>query len=167
MTSTDPATQSNLRVTRIEELHALVGQELGVGPWLTVTQERINAFADATGDHQWIHVDPERCTAAGLDGTIAHGYLILSLITCLRERMRGLELALDVKMGINYGSDRVRFITPVRTGSRIRVRTVLQQLDPVAPMIWQLKHRHTIEIEGEERPALVAETLNRVHLNAS
>lgn len=163
----EPELRPTMRVTRIEDLQALVGQELGVGPWFTMTQDRVDAFADATGDHQWIHVDPERCKTAGLGGTIAHGYLTLALISHLRKGMTGIDIALDVKMGINYGSDRVRFITPVRTGSRIRLKTVLLRLDPVEPAVWQVKYRHTIEIEGEDRPALVAETLNRMHLSTS
>jgi acyl dehydratase len=153
------------RVTTIAALQAHVGRDLGVGDWLTVTQERIDAFADATGDHQWIHVDPERCRAAGMGGTIAHGYLTLSLITFLRQSLRGVRIELDARMGINYGSDRVRFITPVRTGARIRVRVLLLALHQVAYATWQAKYRHTIEIEDEGRPALVAETLNRIYLN--
>jgi acyl dehydratase/sugar phosphate isomerase/epimerase len=155
------------RVTTVAALAAHVGQELGVGDWLTITQERIDAFADATGDHQWIHVDPERCRAAGNGGTIAHGYLLLSLITLLRSSLRGIEIDLDVRMGVNYGSDRVRFITPVCCGSRIRLRVTLLALHEVARDEWQAKYRHLIEIEGEARPALVAETLNRIYLHPS
>jgi acyl dehydratase len=153
------------RVTTIEALQAYVGRELGVGDWLEITQDRIDAFAEATGDHQWIHVDPDRCRAEGMDGTIAHGYLTLSLITLLRRSLRGTQLQLDVKMGVNYGSDRVRFITPVKSGARIRVRVMLSALDQRASGIWQAKYTHTIEIEGEQKPALVAETLNRIYLN--
>ncbi len=153
------------RVTTVEALAAFVDREVGVGDWLTITQERIDAFADATGDHQWIHVDAERCRAEGRGGTIAHGYLTLSLITLLRNSLRGIEVDLDVRMGVNYGSDRVRFITPVRCGSRIRVRVTLLALHQVAPDEWQAKYNHVIEIEGEARPALVAETLNRIYLH--
>jgi acyl dehydratase len=152
-------------VSTIASLQAHVGCKLGVGDWLMITQERIDAFAAATGDHQWIHVGPERCREAGMDGTIAHGFLTLSLITLLRQSLRGVRVALDAKKGINYGADRVRIITPVRTGARIRIRALLLALDPVAPAIWQAKYRHTIEIEDEARPALVAETLNRIYLN--
>jgi acyl dehydratase len=155
----DSGVRTEERVTTIAALQTHIGRELGVGDWLTITQERIDAFAEATGDHQWIHVDPERCRAAGMGDTIAHGYLTLSLITLLRQSLRG------VRIGINYGSDRVRFITPVRTGVRIRVRVSLLALDQVAPTIWQAKYRHTIEIEDEARPALVAETLNRIYLD--
>lgn len=152
------------RVTTIEALKAYIGRELGVGDWLRITQDRIDAFADVTGDRQWIHVDPERCKAANRPGTIAHGYLTLSLITLLRQSLRGVQVELKAKMGINYGSDRVRFITPVQTGSRVRVRVLLLALDQVASAIWQAKYRHTVEIENEARPALVAETLSRIYL---
>lgn len=151
-------------VTSIDQLKEYVGRELGVGPWLTMTQARINAFADATGDHQWIHVDPERCKSAGRGTTIAHGYLTLSLITLLGKEVEGVQIALDSKVGINYGSDRVRFIMPVHEGSRIRLRSFLLALDPVTPDVWQAKYKHVIEIEGEEKPAIVAETLNRIYL---
>ncbi|MCC7045457.1 MAG: MaoC family dehydratase [Alphaproteobacteria bacterium] len=165
MSPTDSAGSAPVRVTTIEELQSFVGKELGVGPWLTMTQERINSFADATGDRQWIHVDPKRCKTSGFDETIAHGYLTLSLITLLREKMDGVEVALNTKMGINYGSDRVRFIAPVRTGRRIRLRTSLLELKQVEPLVWQAKYRHTIEIENEARPAVIADTLNRIVLN--
>ena len=151
-------------VRTIEELAALVGSELGVGPWLRITQDRIDKFAEAIGDRQWIHVDPERCRAEGLGGTIAHGYLTLSLVTLLREGMEGVEIALSTRMGVNYGSDRVRFVTPVRCGSRIRLRTTLLELTQIEGLVWQAKYRHTIEIEGETRPAVVAEALNRIYL---
>jgi acyl dehydratase len=153
-----------VRVTSIQQLGELVGQELGVGPWLTMTQQRIDAFADATGDHQWIHTDPERCKAEGRGTTIAHGYLTLSLITLLRHDMKGVEIAIDTKMGINYGSDRVRFITPVFAGSRIRVRTSLMALEQISADAWQAKYKHVVEIEGKAKPAVIIEALNRIYL---
>ena len=153
------------RITTIEELQSRVGQEIGVGDWLEVTQARIDAFADVTGDNQWIHVDPARCRAAGLGGTIAHGYLTLSLLTLLRLSLQGVSIEIPLKMGVNYGSDRVRFIAPVPAGARIRVRALLLALDPVSPDIWQAKYRHTIEIQDATKPALVAETLNRMFLD--
>ena len=110
--------QAGRRITTIKELQRHVGQEIGVGDWRDVTQERIDAFAEVTGDHQWIHVDPERCRAAGLGGTIAHGYLTLSLLTLLRQSLQGISMELPAKMGVNYGSDRVRFINPVPAGGR-------------------------------------------------
>ena len=154
------------RITTIEALQGHVGHELGVGDWFAVTQDRINAFAESTDDHQWIHVDPERCKTAGRGGTIAHGYLTLSLITLLRRSLHGAQIDIPTKMGINYGSDRVRFIPPVKSGARIRIRVALLALNQIEPSVWQAKYKHTVEIEGEVRPALVAETLNRMYLAA-
>lgn len=151
------------KVRSIEQLAGYIGVELGVGQWLTVTQSRIDAFAETTGDRQWIHTDPVRCKAEGRGTTIAHGYLTLSLITLLRESLEGIEIALESKMGINYGSDKVRFITPVRAGARIRLRSHLLALEPVGANAWQAKYKHVIEIEGEDKPALVAEALNRIY----
>jgi acyl dehydratase len=155
------------RVSTIEQLAAIVGQEIGVGEWLEVTQARIDAFAEVTGDHQWIHVDPERCRKEGRGGTIAHGYLTLSLITKLRQRLQGNVIEIPIEMGVNYGSDRIRFVTPVPAGARIRVRAMLVGLDLVSPDVWQAKYRHTIEIENEAKPALVADTLNRMYLRVA
>ena len=106
----------------VEEMKATIGTELGVGDWLEVTQDRIDTFADATGDHQWIHVDAERAKQGPFGTTIAHGYLTLSLIPSLGGGGLGLD---GVRMGINYGLDRVRFITPVKVGSRVRARRKL------------------------------------------
>lgn len=152
------------RITTIEQLQAHIGLEIGVSGWLEVTQARIDAFAEATGDHQWIHVDPERCRRECRGGTIAHGYLTLSLITLLRQSLEGSAIEIPLRMGVNYGSDRVRFVTPVPAGGRIRLRVVLIAVDPVSPDVWQTKYRHTIEIERAAKPALVAETLNRMYL---
>lgn len=144
-----------------ETLSALqdrIGTEVGVSDWLTVDQTRIDAFADATDDHQWIHVDRERAARGPFGTTIAHGFLTLSLVVALTA-----DLELDMgepKMGINYGLDRVRFISPVPSGSRIRARVRLLAADEVAGGI-QLKREVTVEREGEERPAMVAETLAR------
>ena len=151
-------------VETIEELKELVGQELGVGRWLEMTQERVDAFADATGDHQWIHVDPERAAKTPFGGTIAHGFLTLSLLPLLRREWEGIRVDLHPKMGINYGLNRVRFISPVRVGRRIRLRTRLLGVEDVAPDILQVTYQQTIEIEGEERPAMVAESIGRQYL---
>lgn len=151
-------------VRTIDELRALVGQELGVGAWLEITQERVNAFAEVTGDHQWIHVDPARAAQTPAGGTIAHGYLTLSLLPFLGQDRDGATLELATKMILNYGLNRVRFISPVKVGARIRVRTTLQAVDDVSPGIYQLTYGQTVEIEGAERPALVTETLARLYL---
>jgi acyl dehydratase len=151
-------------VQSIDDLRSLVGQELGVGPWLEVTQERINAFADATGDHQFIHVDPERAAQTPFGTTIAHGFLTLSLLPLLGRDREGVQIDLSPKMVVNYGLNRVRFVSPVKVGARIRMRTVLNALDEVSPGVYQLTQNQTVEIEGGDRPAMVAESLTRMYL---
>jgi acyl dehydratase len=142
----------------IKDLPGLVGKEVGVSEWLQITQERVNEFAEATGDHQWIHVDVARATKE-MGGPIAHGYLTLSLIPHLSA---GLLPVKGVTRGINYGSDKVRFINMVRVGKRVRLRQTLLGVEPKAGGT-QLKNLCTIEIEGEERPACVAETISVVY----
>jgi acyl dehydratase len=137
------------------DLPGLVGTEVGVSDWLHVTQERVNLFADATGDHQWIHVDVERATRE-IGGPIAHGYLTLSLIPHLSAGMLPVK---GVTRGINYGSDKVRFTNMVRVGKRVRLRQKLIGVEPKGGGV-QIKNLCTIEIEGEERPACVAETMS-------
>jgi acyl dehydratase len=137
-----------------KDLPSLVGQEVGVSDWLEVTQDRVNQFADATGDHQWIHVDVERANKE-MGGPIAHGYLTLSLIPYLSA---GLLPVKGIARGINYGSDKVRFTNMVRIGKKVRLRQKLIGVEPKAGGM-QLKSECTIEIEGEARPACVAETI--------
>jgi acyl dehydratase len=145
----------------IEELRTLIGQEVVVSDWLEVSQERINAFADATGDHQWIHVDVERAgRESPFHTTIAHGFLTLSLLAHLAEqsvRVKG-----DFKMGINYGLNRVRFVSPVLANSRIQARFTLQAVEDVAGGV-QLSWAITVEAEGATKPSLVAEWLVRYY----
>ncbi len=143
-----------------EQLLELVGQELGTSEWFAVDQERIDKFADVTEDHQFIHVDPERAVAAGLDGTIAHGMLTLSMIVGFcRDFAPALE---GSKMVINYGFDKVRFASPVKVNDRIRAVAVLAEARPRAGQLL-VKAKVTIEIEGETKPALIAEWLT-LHL---
>jgi acyl dehydratase len=137
-----------------KDLPGLVGAEMGVSDWVQITQERVNQFAEATGDHQWIHVDVERATRE-MGGPIAHGYLTLSLIPFLSA---GLMPVKGVTRGINYGSDKVRFTNMVRVGKRVRLRQKLIGVEPKSGGL-QIKNQCTIEIEGEERPACVAETI--------
>lgn len=151
-------------VSTVEEARSLVGQELGVGAWLEVTQERVNAFADATGDHQWIHVDPERAAKGPFGGTIAHGYLTLSLTMLLSREMDGVRVSFPAKMGVNYGLNRVRFVSPVPVGKRIRLRNKLLNIEEPGPNIVQLTYQQTVEIEGSEKPALVSEWIGRHYL---
>jgi acyl dehydratase len=143
----------------IEEVKAQVGQELGVGDWVEVTQEKINQFAEATGDHQWIHVDVERAKGGPFGGPIAHGYLTLSLIPSLGGGGLGVD---GVKMGVNYGLDRVRFVSPVPAGSRVRARRKLVEVKEGEGFV-QLKVEVTVEVEGNNKPACVAETLSRAY----
>ena len=142
----------------IEQLEPLVGTEIGVSDWFEMTQDRVSQFADATNDHQWIHVDPERAAAGPFGTTIAHGFLTLSMVVDLAP-MPEVE---GVAMGINYGLDRVRFISPVPVGSRIRARTKLVDAAAIDRGV-HLKSEVTIEIEGSDRPACVAETLTRFY----
>jgi acyl dehydratase len=144
-----------MEAVEIKDLPGMVGTEVGVSDWLEITQERVNLFADATGDHQWIHVDVERATRE-IGGPIAHGYLTLSLIPHLSEGMLAVK---GVTRGINYGSDKVRFTSMVRVGKRVRLRQQLIGAEPKSGGM-QIKNLCTIEIEGEERPACVAETLS-------
>ncbi len=141
-----------------KDLPSLIGQETGVSDWLEITQERVNQFAEATGDHQWIHVDVERATRE-IGGPIAHGYLTLSLIPFLSG---GLLHVKGVTRGINYGSDKVRFTSMVRVGKRVRLRQKLIGAEAKAGGM-QIKNECTIEIEGEDRPACVAETISIIY----
>jgi acyl dehydratase len=139
----------------IKDLPGLVGTEVGVSDWLLVDQDRVNKFADATGDHQWIHVDVERATRE-IGGPIAHGYLTLSLIPHLSSGMLPVK---GVTRGINYGSDKVRFTNMVRVGKRVRLRQKLIGAEAKAGGM-QIKNECTIEIEGEDKPACIAETMS-------
>jgi len=145
----------------VEELKSLVGQEVASSDWFEVTQQRINDFADATQDHQWIHVDVERAkTDSPFHSTIAHGFLTLSLLPHLAKQ--ALNVQGDFKMGINYGLNRLRFVSPVPAGSRIRARFTLQSVEDVAGGI-QITWLVTCETEGGQKPALVAEWLTRYY----
>ena len=142
----------------IKDLPGMIGQEVGVSDWLLVDQDRVNKFADATGDHQWIHVDVERATKE-IGGPIAHGYLTLSLIPHLSAGMLPVK---GVTRGINYGSDKVRFTNMVRVGKRVRLRQKLIGAEPKSGGM-QLRNECTIEIEGEDKPACIAETISVVY----
>jgi acyl dehydratase len=138
-----------------------VGKELGPSEWLTVTQEMIDKFADATGDHQWIHVDVERAKKEMPGGkTIAHGYLTLSLLPRLAPTLMKVE---NRRRGLNYGSNRVRFTAPVPAGARVRLRQKLLKVEPVEDNGFRVTSEMTMEVEGNSRPAMVAETLGIVY----
>ena len=138
----------------LDEIRDRVGTEVGVSSWLTVDQERIDAFAHATEDRQFIHVDAEAAARTPFGGTIAHGFLTLSLLS--RMAVEAMLVPDSVKMAVNYGLDRVRFLAPVRSGKRIRGRFTLDSVEEKAPGQWLLRHVVTVEIEGEDKPALTA-----------
>jgi|SRR5918996_271903 acyl dehydratase len=144
----------------LDELRSAAGTEIGHGPWMEVPQERIDTFADATGDHQWIHVDPERAAAGPFGGTVAHGFLTLSLIPALTA---GLATVDGVAMGVNYGLNKVRFPAPVPEGSRVQAHMELLAVEDVPGGV-QLTSRVTIEREGGDKPVCVAETVTRLYL---
>lgn len=143
-----------------EELIAAEGRDLGVTDWVRIEQQRIDRFADATDDHQWIHVDAERAKAGPFGTTIAHGYLTLSLLAGFFDRALSVK---DVRMGINYGLNKVRFMGPVPSGSRLRVRIALLGSEPIERGL-QMAWKCTIEREGQEKPVCVAEPLSRLYL---
>ena len=140
------------------DVASLVGEEVGVSDWLTVDQARVDRFAEATGDHQWIHVDVERATRE-IGGPIAHGYLTLSLIPYFAAQILRVS---GVARGLNYGTEKVRFTGMVRVGARLRMRQTLVAAEPKAGGL-QLQSRCTLEVEGEPRPACVAETLSVIY----
>lgn len=144
----------------LQDLAACVGQAVAVSDWHVLTQEQINLFAQATGDHQWIHVDAERARSGPFGTTIAHGFLTLSLVPSLLES--SLEV-IEARMGVNYGLNRVRFTAPVPVGSRLRGQFNLQAAEPLADNGWQFTWAVTLECEGSGKPACVAEFLARLY----
>ena len=142
----------------VSALKDYIGKDLGHSQWITIDQQRINQFAECTEDHQFIHVDPEKAKKTPFGGTIAHGFLSLSLIPKLMEGL--LVLPEGLKMAVNYGLDTVRFIQPVRVGSRVRLGLTLLDVNEKNPGQWLIKARATLEIEGQEKPAYIAETLS-------
>ena len=147
-------------IENIEALEAFVGQEVGVSDWLTIDQERINTFADATEDHQWIHVDVERAKRESpFGGPIAHGFLTLSLLPQLTSQIKRIE---GVTTTVNYGLDKVRFIAPVPVDARVRARQKLEAIEPRGDNRYMLRNTVTIEIEGGDKPACIAESLSLI-----
>ena len=143
------------------DLETALGQTLGASDWLTIDQERINLFADATGDHQWIHVDPEQAKHGSFGCTIAHGYLTLSLVNMFLPQIVDVQ---GISMGVNYGSDKLRFPAPVKVNSRVRGVGELISVEQVKGGV-QAVIRVTVEIEGEDRPACVVDTISRYYPN--
>lgn len=141
------------------DLKEAIGQEVGLSDWLEITQDRIDTFAEATGDDQWIHVNPEKAATGPFGTTIAHGYLTLSLLAPLMQETYRVE---ERKMGVNYGLNKVRFPSPVPVGSRVRARNTLRSVEDVAGGV-QATFVVTVELEGAEKPACVAEALVRLY----
>ena len=148
-----------MKLVEPSELPNYVGQELGTSDWFQIDQDRINAFADATLDHQFIHVNPEQAKQTPFGGTIAHGYLTVSLLPYLQTSMTDLVMPKGLKMGMNYGFDKLRFMAPVKVDKKIRARAKLLDATEKKPGQWLLKFEYTVEIEGEEKPAMIAEWL--------
>ena len=138
----------------LDEIRSRIGEEVGVSGWLTIDQARIDAFADATEDRQFIHLDAEAAAQTPFGGTIAHGLLSLSLLS--RMGAEATLLPEGLKMAVNYGLDRVRFLAPVKSGSQVRGRFVLDSVEEKAPGQWLMRHIVTVEIEGSDKPALTA-----------
>ena len=149
-------------VTSLDEIRAKVGHPVGVSGWIEVGQDRIDQFADATDDHQFIHVDPAAAAAVGFGGTIAHGFLSLSLLSRMAADV--MLIPDTTKMAVNYGLDRVRFLAPVKSGKRVRGHFTLESATEKAPGQLLLKHHVTVEIEGDEKPALTAEWLGLIFI---
>ncbi|MFL6794121.1 MAG: MaoC family dehydratase [Sphingomicrobium sp.] len=141
-------------VASLDDIRAKIGQEIGVSSWLMVGQPRVDAFADATEDHQFIHVDPDAAAKVGLGGTIAHGFLTLSLLSRMAAEV--MLIPDGLKMAVNYGLDRVRFVAPVRSSKRVRGRFTLDSVEEKAPGQLLMRHVVTVEIEGADKPALTA-----------
>jgi acyl dehydratase len=147
-----------ITVTGLEEIKALAGRDLGHGEWLEITQDRVNTFADATDDHQWIHTDPDRAADGPFGGTIAHGYLTLSLVIPLFNDLLTIN---GVKMSINYGLEKVRFPSPVKVGAKIRLAATVAEVTDVAGNGVQMVCDFTVQIDGSDKPACVARPIYR------
>jgi len=149
-------------IASVEEIQSRIGSEVGVSDWILVDQARIDAFADITEDPQFIHVDPEAAAQTPFGGTVAHGFLTLSLLSRMAaDAMLRPEV---VRMGVNYGFERVRFMAPVRSGKRVRGRFTLTRFEEKRPGQWQFVHAVTVEIEGEDKPALVADWIGLIFI---
>ncbi len=154
---------SEAAAAALEKFQAKIGTEDGAGDWFEISQERINQFADVTEDHQFIHVDPERAKDTPFGGTIAHGFLTLSLLVPLSSSIpNDPETVKGVIMGVNYGFDKIRFIAPVPSGSRVRASSVLKDVELKGTNQLQVTRTYTVEIEGSDKPAIVADWITRL-----
>lgn len=164
--STDTVPE-NRTITTVEELQEMVGEELRVGKWFEITQEHVNQFADVSGDHQYIHVDPERAKETFFGGTIAHGNMTIAITSMLGKDAEGVKVDLGGKMGVNYGFDKIRFPAPVPVGKRVQMRTKLLEVEDHRSEdgggYVQTKNEITVWVEGADRPSMVAESLGRTY----
>jgi acyl dehydratase len=149
-------------IASIDEIKAKVGTQIGVSNWISVDQQAIDSFADVTGDHQFIHVDPEAAARTPFGGTVAHGFLTLSLLSQMAAQV--MLVPDGLKMAVNYGFERIRFLAPVRSGKRVRGHFQLAAMEEKRPGQWQFVHQVTVEIEGEEKPALTAEWIGLIFI---
>lgn len=149
------------KMLTLDEFRAMVGQEMGVSEWTTITQDQIDTFAECTDDHQYIHVDPQAAAKTPFGGTIAHGFLTLSMLSSMAYQMPSIE---GTAMAVNYGFNKLRFVSPVRSGARIRGRFVLKAFEEIRPGEIQTTMTVSVEIEGQDKPALVADWLGRRYM---
>ena len=147
-------------VANFEDIKARIGTEIGLSDWILVDQKAIDSFADVTGDHQFIHVDPAAAAQTPFGGTVAHGFLTLSLLSQMAAGV--MLIPPTIKMAVNYGFEKVRFIAPVRSGKRVRGRFTLVSVEEKRPGQWQFLHHVTVDIEGEEKPALTADWIGLI-----
>jgi acyl dehydratase len=149
-------------VANLDEIRGKIGTEIGVSPWIEISQPNIDLFADVTGDHQFIHVDPQAAAQTPFGGTVAHGFLTLSLLSQMASSV--MYVPEGLKMAVNYGFEKVRFIAPVRSGKRVRGRFTLANMEEKRPGQWQFLHNVIVEIEGEEKPALTADWIGLIFI---
>lgn len=148
-----------------DDIQAAVGHDLGASDWFAIEQARVDLFGQAVNDLQWIHVDPERSRRdSPFGGTIAHGLLVLALISDLRAQITETRFELPLRMGLFYGMNKVRFVSPVKVGARVRVHLKIIEARLIEPKVGHIIYEHLVEIEGEAKPALVAETISRMYL---
>lgn len=147
-------------IASLEKIRSRLGSELGASPWIEIRQSDIDTFAAVTGDRQFIHVDPEAAAATPFGGTVAHGFLTLSLLSRMAAEV--MLVPEETRMAVNYGFEKVRFVAPVRSGKRVRGHFTLSAFEEKKPGQWQFVHSVTVEIEGEDKPALVADWIGRV-----
>jgi len=152
------------RITTVAELKVRIGQELRVSEWRVLTQHEVDVFGELSGENAWIHNDPERARNSAFGGTIAQGNLTLSVVPAMLAAAAGPEIDLGASYGLNYGFDRVRFITPIVVGQRMRARLTLLDVKDIAPGVIHIFWRRTVEVEGADKPAMVADSISRQYL---